>query len=195
LTVADPRETGREMHMAARFVLGLMAALSAGCGGNVVFVEDDAPPEPPSPPLTPLCQAAEDAVDWSACSDLSYEPWTTTSAYCENQSAVPACRAAAEGYYGCIAKTGGVCVPVVDPEVGSESGVVDIPVCQPSLDAFSACLSECGAPSFCPNDPTVCECMAPSALEGAACCWYPSCPADGSVPSCFEICGNCGTPR
>ncbi len=178
----------------ARWLGPALFACIAGCGGNVVFVEDTETAAP-APPLSPLCQAAIDAIDWSACSVLSYDPAAAAGTYCENQSSVPACRATSEVYYACVRDVGGVCVPVVNEEAGAESGQVDLTPCQAEFDAFSACLTECGAPSVCPTSTDECECAAPSLLEGTACCWYPSCPTDGSVPSCYEICGSCAAPR
>ena len=173
--------------MGPRLVLGLLGILGVACGGKVVFVEETSSSDS-DPPLSPLCQAAQDAVDWSACTVLSFDPWLPTSRSCENRTAIPACSASAEAYYGCIANTGGTCVPIVDEEVGSESPVVDIPQCAVALETLGTCLGECGAASVCEESPEACECVAPSPNVGTACCWYPDCPADDSLPSCFAVC-------
>jgi hypothetical protein len=169
----------------------LVVALS-GCGGLVVFNEGGGGAEVAAPPLSATCEAAVAAIDWSPCDAVLsfHDARAHFASSCENRSNTRACAELTEAYYRCVAEQGGACVATVDPRMGSALVGVPIAACEDARLASADCASTCGAPSQCPEDAS-CECLAPSPLEGAECCWYPSCPEDGSVPNCYALCETC----
>ncbi|CAN5383434.1 hypothetical protein BH09MYX1_BH09MYX1_59350 [soil metagenome] len=173
--------SGKHLRRSIFVALGALAA----CGGRTpLAAQEDAETRPPLPRT---CVVADQAIDWRACAALPYvarESWQT---YCANFIITRGCEGVARAYYDCIRDHGAVCSPY-DAGAGSTGAQIVAPTCDAALGAYAQCTEACSGGWVC-STATHCTCAKPNA--DIECCTYPSCPSDGSVPTCATVCGGC----
>lgn len=174
----------RTIHIAA-----VLAVSQLGCGSNVDIEDGSAGGggNPPLPPAPAVCEEAMAAVDWTECEASSIDLERTTLIYCANQVDTPVCGATVVEYTGCLAREGATCR--FDSEDGIETSFFESPGCEDELQLWLDCAAGCRGGSVCPEDAAECRCT--GVREGTACCTYPHCPDDGSLPSCQATCTEC----